>query len=41
MQQIINDGFKDIEKLEKDLWEAAQLIRSDMTGTGQVASSPN
>lgn len=25
----------------KDLWEAAQLIRSDMTGTGQVASSPN
>jgi histidinol-phosphate phosphatase family protein len=25
----------------KDLWEAAQLIRSEMTGTGQVASSPN
>jgi histidinol-phosphate phosphatase family protein len=25
----------------KDLWEAAQLIRSEMTGTGQVTSSPN
>jgi len=25
----------------KDLWEAAQLIRSEMAGTGQVASSPN
>jgi len=25
----------------KDLWEAVQLIRSDMTGSGQVASSPN
>ncbi len=25
----------------KDLWEAARLIRSEMTGTGQVASSPN
>ncbi len=25
----------------KDLWEAAQLIRSEMTGTGQVASSAN
>jgi histidinol-phosphate phosphatase family protein len=25
----------------EDLWEAAQLIRSEMTGTGQVASSPN
>jgi D-glycero-D-manno-heptose 1,7-bisphosphate phosphatase len=25
----------------KDLWEAAKLIRSEMTGTGQVASSPN
>jgi histidinol-phosphate phosphatase family protein len=24
----------------KDLWEAAQLIRSEMTRTGQVASSP-
>jgi len=25
----------------KDLWEAAQFIRSEMTGTGQIASSPN
>jgi D-glycero-D-manno-heptose 1,7-bisphosphate phosphatase len=25
----------------KDLWEAAQLIRSEMTGIGRVASSPN
>jgi len=25
----------------KDLWEAAQLIRSEMTGTGQVTSSSN
>jgi histidinol-phosphate phosphatase family protein len=25
----------------KDLWEAAQLIRSEMTRTGQVASSPS
>jgi histidinol-phosphate phosphatase family protein len=25
----------------KDLWEAAQLIRSEMTGTGQGVSSPN
>jgi D-glycero-D-manno-heptose 1,7-bisphosphate phosphatase len=25
----------------KDLWEAAQLIRSEMTGAGQVASSSN
>jgi len=25
----------------KDLWEAAQLICSEVTGTGQVASSPN
>jgi len=25
----------------KDLWEAAQLIRSEMAGTGQVGSSPN
>ena len=24
----------------KDLWEAAQFIRAEMTGTGQVASSP-
>jgi predicted HAD superfamily phosphohydrolase YqeG len=24
----------------KDLWEAAQLIRSEMTRAGQVASSP-
>jgi D-glycero-D-manno-heptose 1,7-bisphosphate phosphatase len=25
----------------KDLWEAAQLIRLEMAGTGQVVSSPN
>jgi D-glycero-D-manno-heptose 1,7-bisphosphate phosphatase len=25
----------------KDLWEAVQLIRSEMTGTARVASSPN
>src|SRR6266478_8492817 len=25
----------------RDLWEAAQLIRSEMTGTSQVASSPD
>lgn len=25
----------------RDLWEAAQLIRSEMKGTGQVASSPD
>jgi D-glycero-D-manno-heptose 1,7-bisphosphate phosphatase len=25
----------------KDLWDAAQLIRAEMTGTGRIASSPN
>ena len=25
----VNDGFKDIEKLEKDLWEAADNLRAN------------